>query len=351
VVASQLARRLPVRAITASLLAIGALLIGPFAPRSTLAATLPSLGTAANFAVLAGSTITNTGPTVITGDLGLSPGTSVTGFPPGTVIGTQQIANAVADRAKTDLTAAYIDAEMQPPTANLTGQDLGGMVLTPGVYHFASSAGLTGTLTLDGQNNPQGIFIFQMGSTLTTATSSHVVLTNGASASRVFWQVGSSATLGTGTALQGNLMALASITMVTGSEIVPGRAMALNAAVTLDTNRVTRPAPECATDPCVRPTFTAISASSADPSVAGQSITLTATVASSPATGTLTGTVTFTDGGTTILGTAALCAGDQAALPISGLAVGEHSITATYSGNATFGPSESHPFFQTVLAA
>jgi hypothetical protein len=337
----------------ASLLAVGAILIGALAPRSALAANLPGLGTAGRFAVLAGSTITNTGASVITGDLGLSPGTSVTGFPPGALSGSSHVADAVATQAKNDLMAAYVDAAAEPVTSDLSGQDLGGKTLTPGVYHFASSAQLTGTLTLDGLNDSHAIFIFQMGSTLTTATSSHVVLTHGALASGVFWQVGSSATIGTGTTLQGNLIALASITMVTGATIETGRALALNGAVTLDTNRITRPAPPCGADPihvCKIPTVTAVERSSADPSVTGQVLTFTATVATRPASTTITGNVTFRDG-STILGTVPLGAGRHARLITAALTAGDHPITAAFSGNATYAPSRSHPFFQTVLAA
>ena len=137
------------------------------------------LGTAANFAVLAGSTVTNTGPTVLTGGLGVSPGTAVTGFPPGAVTGgTIHAADAVAAQAQTDLTTAYTTAAGLTPTADLTGQDLGGLTLTPGVYHFASSAQLTGTLTLDSLGDPNAEFVFQIGSTLTTASNSHVVEIN-----------------------------------------------------------------------------------------------------------------------------------------------------------------------------
>ena len=212
-------------------------------PAAAFAATQPRLGTALNFAVLAGSTITNTGPSVITGNLGLSPGTasSVTGFPPGSVTGTQHTADAVALQAKNDLVTAYTDAANAPTTSDLTGKDLGGMNLTPGVYTFSSSAQLTGPLTLSGN----GVFIFKIGSTLTTASNSTVLLRNGAQACAVYWQVGSSATLGSATQFQGNLMALTSITMVTGANILTGRALARNAALTLDTNRITPPAGTC----------------------------------------------------------------------------------------------------------
>ena len=207
------------------------------------AATQPRLGTALNFTVLAGSAITNTGPTVITGNLGLDPGTasSVTGFPPGSVTGVKHTADAVALQAKNDLVTAYTDAATAPTTSNLTGKNLGGKNLTPGVYTFSSSAQLTGSLTLSGN----GVFIFRIGSTLTTASNSVVLLRNGAQACAVYWQVGSSATLGSGTQFQGNLMALTSITMVTGANILKGRALARNGALTLDDNRVTPPAGAC----------------------------------------------------------------------------------------------------------
>jgi hypothetical protein len=203
-----------------------------------LAQTAPSLGTAQSYAVLGGSTVTNTGPSVIGGDLGLSPGTSVTGFPPGTVTGAIHAADAAALSAQTSLTTAYNTAAGQSCTQDLTGQDLGGKVLIPGVYCFSTSAQLTGTLTLNAAGNAAAVWIFKVGSTLTTAGGSSVVMTNGGSQCNVFWQVGTSATLGTSTAFAGNILALTSITMTTGSGIV-GRALARNGAVTLDTNSIT----------------------------------------------------------------------------------------------------------------
>jgi Ice-binding-like len=203
------------------------------------AQTAPALGSAQSYAVLGGSTVTNTGPSVITGDLGVSPGTAVTGFfPPGIVTGgTIHAADAPALAAQNSLTTAYNSAAGQACTQDLTGQDLGGKVLTPGVYCFSSSAGLTGALTLDAQATAGAVFIFKIGSTLTTASSSAVVMPNGGSPCNVFWQVGSSATLGTATSFEGNILALASITMTTGANLI-GRALARNAAVTLDTNNI-----------------------------------------------------------------------------------------------------------------
>jgi LPXTG-site transpeptidase (sortase) family protein len=214
-------------------------------PARVFAAAEPRLGTAANFAILAASTITSTGNTVINGNLGLDPGTSVTGFGPGVITGTQHIHDATAAQAKSDLATAYGDAVAAASTSNLTGQDLGGMTLPSGVYTFNSSAQLTGILTLTGT----GVFIFQIGSTLTTAPNAAVVVAAGAQPCAVYWQVGSSATIDTGTQFQGNVMAQASITMNSGANIVTGRAMAQTAAVTLIDNTITTPAVPCVPTP------------------------------------------------------------------------------------------------------
>ena len=200
-----------------------------------------NLGTAQSFAVLGGSTVTNTGATVITGNVGVSPGSSVTGFPPGIVAGGSiHAADAVAAQAQTDLTTAFNAAAGTPCGVDLTGQNLGGLTLTPGVYCFTSSAALTGTLTLNFQGNPSALFLFKIGSTLITASGSSVVLSNTGGTTcptNLFWQVGSSATLGTGSTFAGNILALTSITATTGASLT-GRALARNGAVTLDTNTV-----------------------------------------------------------------------------------------------------------------
>jgi len=194
-----------------------------------------NLGTAANFTILAGSTITNTGVSNVTGNIGLSPGTSVTGFPPGILNGTFNLADATAATAKRDLTAAFLDAAGRTGAVTIP-TELGGTTLPPGVYNSASGTfGITGTLTLDGQNNPAAVFIFQAASTLITASSSKVVLVNAAQAQNVFWQVGSSATLGTFSIFKGTILAQASITVTTGA-VIDGRAFAQTAAVTLDTD-------------------------------------------------------------------------------------------------------------------
>ena len=198
------------------------------------------LGTATPFAVLAGSTVTNTGPTTVTGDVGLSPGTAVDGFPPGLVTdGTIHAADAVALKAKDDLTTAYNDAAGRGPTVDQTGQDLGNQTLLPGVYAASSAMALTGTLTLDAQGDPDAVFVFQAGSTLISASNSTVALIGAAQACNVFWQVGSSATFGTDTTFVGTVLALTDIAMQTRASI-RGRLLARNGQVTLDTNTITR---------------------------------------------------------------------------------------------------------------
>lgn len=198
-----------------------------------------SLGTAQNFGVLGGSAVTNTGASSVNGNVGVSPGTSVTGFPPGVIVGGVIHSNdAVAVQAQNDLTTAYNDIAGTPCTVDLTGQNLGGLTLTPGVYCFSTSAQLTGALILDALGNPNALFLFKIGSTLTTASGSSVSVINGGSAcNRVFWQVGSSATIGTGSSFAGDILALTSITLTTGANTT-GRTLARNGAVTLDTNNV-----------------------------------------------------------------------------------------------------------------
>jgi hypothetical protein len=204
---------------------------------SALAVTPVNLGTASGFAILAGSAITNTGSSYIVGDLGLSPGTAVSGFPPGTLVGVQYIAEAVALQAQNDLTTAYNDAAGRSPVTTIA-TELGGATLVPGVYNSASGTfGITGTLTLDAQADPNAVFIFQMQSTLITATSSRVELIRGAQACNVFWQVGSSATLGTYSNLKGSILALTSITLTTAA-VVEGKVMARNGAVTIDSDTI-----------------------------------------------------------------------------------------------------------------
>ncbi len=204
-------------------------------------ATAPDLGTAASFAVLGGSTVTNAGPSSVIGNLGVSPGTEVTGFGPvdggpGTLTGTISTGAAVAP-AQSAVTTAYNALGAQACTGDLTGQNLGGLTLTPGVYCFDSSAQLTGILTLNAASDPLPVWVFKIGSTLTTASNSSVVFLTGGSSCNVFWQVVSSATLGTGTAFKGNILALESISVTTGASM-SGSALARNGAVTMDTNTI-----------------------------------------------------------------------------------------------------------------
>lgn len=209
-------------------------------PATALAATTdPLLGTSGNYAVIASSTITDAGASWITGRMALSPGTSVTGFPPATS-GAKDIANGAALQARNDATTAYNNAAGETPFVTLSA-DLGGMTLVPGIYRYSSSAGLTGTLTLNGG----GIYIFQIGSSITTASSSRVLLINGAQPCDIFWQVGSSATIGGSTAFVGTILANASVTMVTAATL-NGRAFAGvgnggAGAVSLHTNRIIQP--------------------------------------------------------------------------------------------------------------
>ena len=205
-------------------------------PLTALAATLPLLGTAGNFAVLANTTITNTGPSWITGQIGVAtPPGAITNFPPGTS-GAKHHADSTATTAETNLVTGYNDAS-QPCTTTYTGVNLGGKTLVPGVYCQTTAPTLTGTLTLKGA----GVYIFKIGSTLVTANSASVVLIGGAQPCDIFWQVASSATIAPSTTFVGNIMAVGSIAMQTGATL-NGRALARTGAVTLDTNRIIQPA-------------------------------------------------------------------------------------------------------------
>ena len=202
-----------------------------------------SLGTAENFAVLGASTVTNTGTSIITSNVGVSPGSAITGFPPGIIInGGLHAADATATQAHADLATAYnaFVGLVSPPANDLTGTDLGGKTLTPGVYHYDTSATSGGALTFDAQNDPNARFVIQIGTTLITSSSSSVVLLNGAKARNIYFQVGTSATLGSGSSFIGNILAYAAITTVSGTTVT-GRLLALTEAVTLDTNNVTSP--------------------------------------------------------------------------------------------------------------
>jgi len=293
------------------------------------------LGTADNFAVLAAAGVTNTGPTTINGDLGTWPNPAISGAP--SVTGATHAGNAVAQQAQADTTIAYNDAAGRTPVSTVA-TELGGQNLTAGVYDSAAGTfGLTGTLTLDAQGDPNAVFIFQASTTLITASDSTVSLVNGASACNVFWQVGSSATLGTNSTFKGTILALASITVTTGATI-DGRTLARTGAVTLDTNTITRSA--CATPVTTGTTVT----SSTNPSTSGAPVTFIAIVTG---VGGPTGSVVFYDNGTPI-GTVALDDTGQASLTTSDLGPGIHTITATYLGAPGFESSTSPPFTQTM---
>lgn len=191
------------------------------------------------FAVLGGASVTNTGLSIVTGDLGVSPGVSITGFPPGQVNGSIHNSDATAVAGHADLVATFNDAVGRIPDAGIIG-DIGGQTLPPGVFNAAAAIGITGTLTLDAQGDRNADWIFQIGSTLTTATASQVLLINGATARNVIWSIGSSATLGTDTDFAGRVLAQTSITVNTGAT-VNGQVLAIDGTVTLDTNTVTRP--------------------------------------------------------------------------------------------------------------
>jgi hypothetical protein len=275
-------------------------------------ASAVNLATASPFVVLGGSTDTNEGSSVLNGDLGLSPGTSLTGFNEAVVNGATHENDAVAAQAQSDLTTAYNVAAGQPisPGNDLTGTNLGNQKLTAGAYGFSSSAQLTGQLTLDAQGNPNAQFVFVIGSTLTTASASSVVLVNGASPCNVYWKVGSSATLGSTTSFEGNLMSLASISVDNGATVL-GRLLAREGAVTLINDVLSTP--NCATGSTPTPTPTGTSPTATTPTTAKSSGSKKAEgkgkPGSKPSAGN--GTATIGRGRTTAAGTRATVHGRE----------------------------------------
>jgi hypothetical protein len=232
-------------AAIATVLAVGAgLLFAIDRPAEAGIVPAVTMGTADSYSVLGATTVTNTGLSVLDQSIGLSPGTAITGFPPGVVLApaTIEAATPATLQAQADLTTAYVDAAGRSVEFALTSPDLVGQTLIPGVYAAAAKAplSLSGPLILDGQGNADAVFIFQTDSTVITSSASTIVLTGGARECNVFWQVGSSATLGSGSIFVGTILALTSITVGTGA-IVHGRALARNGAVTLDTNIFNEP--------------------------------------------------------------------------------------------------------------
>ena len=266
---------------------------------AAIVATVP-LGTAAEYSVLAGTTVTNTGPSTLAGSLGVSPGSAVTGFPPGIVTppATIQAATAAAANAQSAVTAAYNNAAGRPINATVPA-DLAGSTLVGGVYAATSNGplSLNGTLTLDGGGDPSSVFIFQTGSTLITGSSSRVVLINGAQECNVFWQVGSSATLGTASTFRGTILALTSITVTTGAT-VHGRALARNGAVTLDSNVFVRPTCDLTTTTTAAPPTTAAPTTTTTVDATTTSTLAGATTTVAP-TSTIAPTTTVAPAGTT----------------------------------------------------
>ncbi len=226
------------RALAVVLSTLGLVTLTLTAEKASAATPPIGLGTASSYAVLAGSTITNTGPSVLNGDLGLSPGSAVTGFPPGLVNGASHTADGAAIQAQSDLTVAFVDAAGRTPET-VVATELGGNTFLPGIY-VGATLGLTGSMTLDAGGDPDAVFLFKSNSTLITASDSSVLLIGGADSCNVFWLVNSSATLGSGTDFVGTILALTSITAGSGAD-VDGRLLARNGAVTLDDNVITRP--------------------------------------------------------------------------------------------------------------
>ena len=276
----------------------------------------PDLGAAGSYSVLAGTSVVNTLATTISGDLGVSPGTSVSGFPPGTVAGTMNLGNSAAATAQSDLALAYADAADRTPDASFAG-DQNGQTFTPGVYHTGAAFGLTGTMTLDAQGDPNAIFIFQVGAALNTAASSTIALVNGAQASHVYWQVQGAAGTGASSSFAGTIMASGAITLGSGTQLI-GRALSTAATVTLASNtiRFTN----------ALPPVLAIDGASA---VETKDVTPTITGTTNAATGA---PVTVTVGGQTL--TTTVTAGGTWSVTAAALTAGTFTVTASVRDSA-----------------
>ncbi len=271
-------------AVTAAAVASALTIVGGGA--ATAAVGPVSLGTATSFVVLAGTGVTATGPVTLNGDLGTYPTTSISGTGSITINGTNHAGDGVTQQAKTDLTTAYDNAAGQGPTSPIVA-DLTGQTLTAGVYNSGSQILLTGALTLDAAGDPNALFVFQAGSDLSVVSGASVNLINGAQACNVFWQVTSSASLGTGASFRGSILALTSITLATGAT-VEGRVLARNGTVTLDTNTITAPVCAVPTVPTVPAAVTPTGGvATGDGSTAGTSTPLGAGLAVAAGFGTL----------------------------------------------------------------
>ena len=290
------------------------------------------LGTATNFAVLAGTTVAGTGPSVVTGELGVSPGSVATGLPPGVVVGAVYTADPIAAQAQTDLATAYDNAARRIGTASLPAQ-LGGVTVKPGVYNPISGIfQITGDLTLDAQGNPDAVFVLRAPG-LVTAPGSTVRLVNGAQACNVFWQIGGSATLGTGSSFVGSLIALNSIS-ATGRATVTGRLLAREGTVNLDATTVTRPA--CAVVP-PRKTSTKLAAF-CDPEAPGHLTLVASVISSGPVPPT--GPVEFFANGVSQDRSQSDAAG-RASLIVSQVPPRTHEFVAAFAGTNRLDPSAS----------
>ncbi|MFD9420769.1 ice-binding family protein [Streptomyces goshikiensis] len=327
----QAARRRTMSGWLASAVAgtVAAVMVAVLPTQALAIATPVPLATAASFSVLAGQGVTNTGPSVISHDLGTHPNPAISGFPPGLVLGAVHAADAVALQAKSDLVQAYNNAAGQATDFALAAGIGAGQTLLPGVHTAISGVGLTGDLILDAGGNPNAVWVFQIPEALTTASNSRVLLTNGASACNVYWQIGSSATLGTTSTFVGTIMALTSISVTTGTNI-EGRALARNGAVTLDTNRIFLGG--CATGGTTTGTTTGTTSGT---TTAG---TTTGTTAGTPTAGSTTGTTAGTPtAGSTTGTTVGLIGGGLLGGPIVDLVSGGTSgnIAGNTSGNTS----------------